>query len=163
MKVIYLGNPILRKKAKEIEKYDEKLKKFAEEMAKVMYRDDGVGLAAPQVSESVRMFVFDAGEGLNTVINPEILKRNEKKVKMEEGCLSIPGIYADVFRPEEVEVKYFDVAGKECHKVLTGYAARVFQHEFDHLEGILFIDYLSTAKKAVLRSKLNKIKKGEVL
>jgi len=161
--VIYLGNPTLRKKAKRVEKFDEELKKFIEELTKVMYRDDGVGLAAPQVDESIRVFVYDDGNGLNVVINPEILKRSENKVKMEEGCLSVPGIYADVFRAQSVEVKYFDIEGKEHHKELSDYEARIFQHEFDHLEGVLFIDYLSTAKKAILRSRINKIKKGEVL
>ncbi len=128
-----------------------------------MYRDDGVGLAAPQVDKSIRVFVYDDGNGLNVVINPEILKRSENKLKMEEGCLSVPGIYADIFRSQSIKVKYFDIEGKKHQKGLIVYEARIFQHEFDHLEGVLFIDYLSTAKKAILRSKINKIKKGEIL
>jgi peptide deformylase len=162
MKVIYIGNPLLRLIAKKIEVFDEKLREFVEELSKTMYVEDGVGLAAPQVGISKRIFVYDAGEGIRVVINPEFLWKSEETVKMEEGCLSIPGIYADLFRPSRVRLRYQDVEGNFHEEELSEYAARIVQHEADHLDGVLFVDHLSAAKRALLKSKLNQIMREKV-
>ena len=162
VKVIYIGNPLLRLVSKKIEVFDEKLREFVEELSKAMYVEDGVGLAAPQVGVSKRIFVYDAGEGIRVVINPEFLWKSEETVKMEEGCLSIPGIYADLFRPSRVRLRYQDVEGNFHEEELSEYAARIVQHEADHLEGVLFVDHLSSAKRALLKSKLNQIMREKV-
>ena len=162
VKVIYIGNPLLRLVSKKIEVFDEKLREFVEELSKAMYVEDGVGLAAPQVGVSKRIFVYDAGEGIRVVINPEFLWKSEETVKMEEGCLSIPGIYADLFRPSSVKLRYQDVEGNFHEEELSEYAARIVQHEADHLEGVLFVDHLSSAKRALLKSKLNQIMREKV-
>ncbi|HOI64696.1 MAG TPA: peptide deformylase [Mesotoga sp.] len=162
MKVIYIGNPLLRLVSKKIEVFDEKLREFVEELSKAMYVEDGVGLAAPQVGVSKRIFVYDAGEGIRVVINPEFLWKSEETVQMEEGCLSIPGIYADLFRPSSVKLRYQDVEGNFHEEELSEYAARIVQHEADHLEGVLFVDHLSSAKRALLKSKLNQIMREKV-
>ncbi|HOY26792.1 MAG TPA: peptide deformylase, partial [Mesotoga sp.] len=161
-KVIYIGNPLLRLVSKKIEVFDEKLREFVEELSKAMYVEDGVGLAAPQVGVSKRIFVYDAGEGIRVVINPEFLWKSEETVQMEEGCLSIPGIYADLFRPSSVKLRYQDVEGNFHEEELSEYAARIVQHEADHLEGVLFVDHLSSAKRALLKSKLNQIMREKV-
>jgi len=162
MKVIYIGNPLLRLVSKKIEVFDEKLREFVEELSKAMYVEDGVGLAAPQVGVSKRIFVYDAGEGIRVVINPEFLWKSEETVQMEEGCLSIPGIYADLFRPSSVKLRYQDVEGNFHEEELSEYAARIVQHEADHLDGVLFVDHLSSAKRALLKSKLNQIMREKV-
>ena len=162
MKVIYIGNPLLRLVSKKIEVFDEKLREFVEELSKAMYVEVGVGLAAPQVGVSKRIFVYDAGEGIRVVINPEFLWKSEETVQMEEGCLSIPGIYADLFRPSSVKLRYQDVEGNFHEEELSEYAARIDQHEADHLEGVLFVDHLSSAKRALLKSKLNQIMREKV-
>ena len=162
VKVIYIGNPVLRLVSKKIEVFDEKLREFVEELSKAMYVEDGVGLAAPQVGVSKRIFVYDAGEGIRVVINPEFLWKSEETVQMEEGCLSIPGIYADLFRPSSVKLRYQDVEGNFHEEELSEYAARIVQHEADHLEGVLFVDHLSSAKRALLKSKLNQIMREKV-
>ncbi len=162
VKVIYIGNPLLRLVSKKIEVFDEKLREFVEELSKAMYVEDGVGLAAPQVGVSKRIFVYDAGEGIRVVINPEFLWKSEETVQMEEGCLSIPGIYADLFRPSSVKLRYQDVEGNFHEEELSEYAARIVQHEADHLDGVLFVDHLSSAKRALLKSKLNQIMREKV-
>ncbi|AKI97279.1 peptide deformylase [Kosmotoga pacifica] len=162
MQVIHIGNPILRKIAEPIENFDAELSSFVEELTKTMYEEDGVGLAAPQVAVSKRLFVFDDGSGPRVMINPEILEKSIEQISMEEGCLSVPGIYADITRPAWVKIRYQDVEGQIHEELFEGYSGRIVQHEYDHLEGILFIDYLSPAKKALLRPKLNNIMKGKV-
>ena len=162
MQVIYIGNPILREISKPVESFDSELRRFVEELTRTMYEDDGVGLAAPQVAVSKRLFVFDDGSGPRVIINPEILEKGTEKVSIEEGCLSIPGIYANVIRPSWVKMLFQDIKGETHEELFEGYAGRIVQHEYDHLDGILFIDYLSPAKKALLRPKLNSIIKGKV-
>ncbi|KUK67818.1 MAG: Peptide deformylase [Mesotoga infera] len=157
MKVIYIGNPILRNVSESVKVFDDDLRAFVKELSKTMYVEDGVGLAAPQVAVSRRIFVYDPGDGLRVVINPEILSRSDETVKMEEGCLSIPGIYADIYRPSTVRIHYRDEYGQHHEEDLTDYPARIVQHESDHLEGVLFVDYLSASKRAVLKPKLNQI------
>ncbi len=148
------GDPILRKKAKKLEVFDENLNDILEEMIETMYLGDGVGLAAPQVGLSLRIFVMDWGEGPLKVVNPEILEFSEEKVVDEEGCLSLPEIFEDVERSKWVKVRFQDEKGNIHERIFEDYPARIFQHEYDHLEGILFIDRISAARRARLKSKL---------
>ncbi len=148
------GDPILRKKAKKVEVFDENLNDILEEMIETMYLGDGVGLAAPQVGLSLRIFVMDWGEGPLKVVNPEILEFSEEKVVDEEGCLSLPDIFEDVERSKWVKVRFQDEKGNIHERIFEDYPARIFQHEYDHLEGILFIDRISAARRARLKSKL---------
>lgn len=148
------GDPILRKKAKKVEVFDENLNDILEEMIETMYLGDGVGLAAPQVGLSLRIFVMDWGEGPLKVVNPEILEFSEEKVVDEEGCLSLPEIFEDVERSKWVKVRFQDEKGNIHERIFEDYPARIFQHEYDHLEGILFIDRISAARRARLKSKL---------
>ncbi len=157
-KIRLYGDPVLRKVAKEIDPKSLS-EEFIEEMGKTMYLDDGVGLAAPQIGISERFFLYDIGERLNIVVNPQILERSSEIEMGEEGCLSIPDIFEEVPRSVRIKVRYYDRFAHEHVEELQGYEARVFQHEFDHLNGKLFIDYISPVKKRLLRQKLNDIKK----
>ena len=170
--VTVYGDPLLRKKAKTIEKDHPKLDEIIENMWETMYYSDGVGLAAPQVGLSIRMFVIDASSGADEepelegfkkiFINPEIIETTGDEWTMNEGCLSLPEIREDVDRPDEVTIKYFDENFEEHTETYKGFAGRVIQHEYDHLEGILFVDYLSPLRKRLLKSKLLAISKGKV-
>ncbi|WP_297096905.1 peptide deformylase [uncultured Draconibacterium sp.] len=170
--VTVYGDPLLRKKAKTIEKDHPKLDEIIENMWETMYYSDGVGLAAPQVGLSIRMFVIDASSGADeepelegfkkVFINPEIIETKGDEWTMNEGCLSLPEIREDVDRPDEVTIKYLDENFEEHTETYKGFAGRVIQHEYDHLEGILFVDYLSPLRKRLLKSKLIAISKGKV-
>jgi peptide deformylase len=137
-----------------------------------MYYSDGVGLAAPQVGLSIRLFIVDASSGADeepelkdfkkVFINPEIIEITGDEWIMNEGCLSLPEIREDVLRPDKVRIKYFDENFVEHEEEFKGFAGRVVQHEYDHLDGILFIDYLSPLRKRLLKSKLNNIARGKV-
>ncbi len=148
------GDPILRQKSKPVETFDENLNEILEEMVETMYLGDGVGLAAPQVGFLLRMFVMDYGEGPIKVVNPVILEMSEEKEVDEEGCLSLPDIFEDVERAKWIKVKYQTQSGEAVEREFEGYPARIFQHEYDHLDGILFIDRISPAKRALLKPKL---------
>lgn len=154
MRIRLYGDPILRQKAKKVEVIDENLDEILEEMIETMYMGDGVGLAAPQVGLSLRMFVMDYGEGPIKVINPEILEKSEEKAIEEEGCLSLPEIFEDVERSVWIKTRFQNEEGEWVEREFKDYQARVFQHEYDHLDGILFIDRISPAKKALLKPKL---------
>ncbi|WP_163714146.1 peptide deformylase [Mangrovibacterium lignilyticum] len=166
------GEPLLRKVAKPIEKDYPKLDQLVKDMFETMYHSDGVGLAAPQIGLSVRMFVIDASAAAEeepeldgfkkAFINPEILELKGDEWVMNEGCLSLPEIREDVARPEFVKIKYLDENLDEQIEEYGGFAARVIQHEYDHLEGKLLIDYLSPLKKRMLKSRLTNISKGKV-
>lgn len=166
------GDPLLRKKAKKIEKDHKNLAGIIENMWETMYYSDGVGLAAPQVGLPIRMFVLDASSGADeepelegfkkVFINPEIIEITGEEWIMNEGCLSLPEIREDVSRPDKVRIKYLDENFVEHEEVFTGFAGRVIQHEFDHLEGKLFIDYLSPLRKRLLKGKLTNIALGKV-
>jgi len=166
------GDLILRKRAQNIEKDMEGLNEIIENMWETMYYADGVGLAAPQAGLPIRMFVIDGTSGADeepelkdfkkVFINPEIIELSGDKWIMNEGCLSLPEIREDISRPEFVRIKYFDENFVEHDEVFKGFAGRVIQHEYDHLEGILFIDYLSPLRKRLLKSKLNDIARGNV-
>lgn len=169
--VTVFGDPILRKKAIPITKDFQDLKGFIQNMFETMYSSDGVGLAAPQVGQAIRIFVLDttAAEedelpGIKRAfINPEILKKSGDEWVMNEGCLSLPEIREDVLRPETVQIKYLDEDFNEHDEIYSGFSSRVIQHEYDHLEGIMFVDYLNPLKKRILKSKLIAISKGKVI
>ncbi len=171
--VTVYGDPILRKRAQEIDKDYPNLKEVIENMWETMYYSDGVGLAAPQVGMSIRLFVVDASSGADdepelenfqkVFINPEILEVDGEKWVMNEGCLSLPEIREDVSRHDEVTLRYFDENFEEHTETFKGFAGRVIQHEYDHLDGKLFIDYLSPLRKRLLKSKLISISQGKVI
>ncbi len=148
--------PVLRQRAAAIEAFDDGLKRTVEAMFARMYASGGVGLAAPQVGLRQRILVLNAegergkGEEL-AMINPEIIGREGAPSDYEEGCLSFPGIYAQVTRPERCTVKYPDLAGASHEQTFEGFTSRIIQHEFDHLEGVLLVDRMSPADK--LRNK----------
>jgi peptide deformylase len=170
--VTVYGDPLLRKKAKPVDKNYEGLQEVIENMWETMYYSDGVGLAAPQVGLSIRLFIVDASSGADeepelkdfkkVFINPEIIEITGDEWIMNEGCLSLPEIREDVLRPDKVRIKYFDENFVEHEEEFKGFAGRVVQHEYDHLDGILFIDYLSPLRKRLLKSKLNNIARGKV-
>ncbi len=170
--VTVYGDSILRKKAKNVSKDTKGLNEIIENMWETMYYSDGVGLAAPQVGMSIRIFLVDASSGADeepelegfkkVFINPEIIEIKGEEWVMNEGCLSLPEIREDVIRPDEVRIKYFDENFVEHEEVFKGFAGRVIQHEYDHLEGKLFIDYLSPLRKRLLKGKLSNIAHGKV-
>lgn len=148
MKIVEYPDPRLRAKNKPIDKFDDNLKKLVDEMFDVMYKTDGIGLSAPQVGINVQLMVFnpvgERGEGEEIVlINPRVTKFSLKTTLFNEGCLSFPGLYADVQRPESVKIDAKDVNGSRFSVTLSGLPARVFQHEFDHLLGILFFERMT--------------------
>jgi len=169
--VTVYGDPVLRKKAEPITMDFEDLKGFVQNMFDTMYNSDGVGLAAPQVGQPIRVFVLDTTHNeedepagiKKAFINPEIVEKSGDEWIMNEGCLSLPEIREDVLRPESVRIKYFDEDFNECEEVYHGFTSRVIQHEYDHLEGIMFVDYLNPLKKRILKGKLTAISKGKVL
>lgn len=168
LKIIKYGSPILRKKSAEITKNDN-VAIIAEDLFRSLKKEGGLGLAGPQVGISKRIFVIDTSllaeeDASNTkieqaIVNPEIIWLSNEKEYYKEGCLSIPGIYEDVMRPKTIKVRYYDINFKQKEERLEGIKARIFQHEFDHLEGILFIDRLTTLKRTLLSGKLIKIRK----
>lgn len=163
LKVYEHPHPILKKKALKVEKVDDELRKFLDDMLETMYEAVGVGLAAPQVGVSQRIVVIDADrddEGNHGLpqyfVNPEIIWKSEEKVICEEGCLSVPGQRAEVERFEKVRVRYLDYNGKEQEILAEDFLAIVIQHELDHLDGILYIDRISRLKRNILLKKLQK-------
>lgn len=165
------GHPVLRKVAKDIDKDYPDLEKFMADMWQSMYFSDGVGLAAPQVGRSIRMFVLDCSsfeedepdlkDFKKIFINAHITERNGEEWSMSEGCLSIPKLNEDVMRPETIRIEYYDENWEFHDEEYSGFAARVIQHEYDHLEGILFTDHCSPLRKRLLKSKLTAISKGK--
>ena len=143
-KIITTENPILRQKAKKIHHFDPSLQKLINDMFETMHKAGGVGLAAPQIAQSIRIFVAEFEDRKVAMINPEIVK-TEGEVLGREGCLSIPGYYGDnIRRAEKVVVKGQDARGKTIKVNAEGWFARVLQHEIDHLDGILFLDRLDS-------------------
>jgi len=162
----YLGDSVLRRKAEPVEEIDDSLRKLAADMIETMYAQEGLGLAAPQVGVSMRMFVYDNvsvpyGTDPQVLVNPEIVEM-EGKVRGEEGCLSIPELKDMVDRAEKVTVVGQDLDGNELEIEAEGIAARIFQHEIDHLDGVLFVDRIGAMKRNMLLSKWNKIREDLV-
>tara|TARA_B100001248_G_C27236809_1_gene387476 strand:+ start:171 stop:692 length:522 start_codon:yes stop_codon:yes gene_type:complete len=161
--IIIEPDPILRKKSDAIEKVDDELRKLMDEMLETMYEAPGIGLAAVQIGILKRLIVIDISkeEKKNPIflINPEIITKSKNKSVYEEGCLSLPGQFAEIERPAECLIKYLDYQGKQKELKATGLMATCVQHEIDHLNGVLFIDYLSKLKKDMIIKRLQKKKK----
>ncbi|ADN02973.1 peptide deformylase [Spirochaeta thermophila] len=148
MELRYLGDEILRKRAVLVPEIDGRVARVVEGMFDLMHEANGIGLAAPQVGISQRFFICHVPEGEPLVfINPEITATSPELTTFEEGCLSIPQIYADVVRPAAVEVSAWNLQGKPFRMEADGMLARVIQHEFDHLNGVLFLDRLPSKKR----------------
>ena len=160
-KVRRFGDPFLRKKTEEVTVFNSELKDFIDHMIDTLYEENGLGLAAPQVGDLRKIIIVDLSfgeevENTLTLINPEVLSQ-EGECVMEEGCLSIPGIYEDLTRPEKVRIQYREPDGAVREIDADGLVARIIQHEMDHLDGILFVDRLSTVKKLLLAKALREI------
>jgi len=158
-------NKVLREKSLPVERVDEDLKKLMDDMLETMYAAPGIGLAAIQVGIPKRVIVLDIEqkEGKKNpifLVNPEIVEKSENNSIYEEGCLSVPGQFAEIARPDKCYLKYLDYYGEKKEIKAEGMLATCIQHEIDHLEGILFIDYLSKLKKTMIVKKLSKQKKA---
>ncbi len=178
--IVAYGSPVLRNVSKEIGPEYPDLQKFIDDMWETMYASNGVGLAAPQVNRNVRIFVMDSAQvfenqdeedkgkfsdepGIKQVfINPRVLSLNGKEWAYNEGCLSIPKIREDVMRNEEVTIEYQDEKFERHTNTYNGITARIILHEYDHVEGKLFIDYLKPLKRKLMKGKLDDISKGKI-
>ncbi len=170
--IVAYGDTVLKKKSVEIDQKNTEinLPKLVEDMYETMYEANGVGLAAPQIGMGIRLFVIDSTRmeeeeswGIKRVfINPTILEQTGEKWVFEEGCLSIPNVRENVYRQPKIKIHYFDENWKEYTDEFDKMTARVIQHEYDHIEGVLFTDHLSSFKKTLLKSKLNGISRGNV-
>ena len=177
--IVAYGDPVLRKVAVAIDATYPDLEKLIANMKETMYNASGVGLAAPQIGKAIRLFLIDASpfaedddlseeertvlKSFNRVfINPKILEEEGEEWIFNEGCLSIPDVREDVSRQPKITIEYQDENFTVHTETLEGLAARVFQHEYDHIEGILFTDKLSTLKKRIIKKKLENISKGKI-
>lgn len=172
--IIAYGDPILKKKGIEIDNSFDGLTSLIENMWQTMYKASGIGLAAPQINQSIRLFIVDTIQtedekkkkgfkGIKLVlINPEIIEETGEYWKFEEGCLSIPGVREDVERQSIVKIRFLDEGFNPCEATFDGLNARVIQHEYDHINGILFTDHLKPLKKKLIQKKLNNISIGKV-
>jgi len=163
-KIVIEPDPILRKKSENLEKVDNELRLLLDDMLETMYTAPGIGLAAVQVGILKRLIVIDISKNKEKknpifLINPEIIFKSKNTSIYEEGCLSLPGHFAEIERPEECHIKYIDYEGKKKEMKANGLLATCIQHEIDHLNGKLFIDYLSKLKKDMIIKKLVKHKK----
>tara|TARA_Y100000766_G_scaffold127030_1_gene109169 strand:+ start:164 stop:688 length:525 start_codon:yes stop_codon:yes gene_type:complete len=163
-KIVIEPDPILREKSKTLETVDNELRTLLDDMLETMYAAPGIGLAAVQVGILKRLIVIDISKNEEKknplfLINPEIVFRSKKTSIYEEGCLSLPGHFAEIERPAECHIKFIDYGGKKKELKASGLLATCIQHEVDHLDGILFIDYLSKLKKDMIVKKLIKHKK----
>ena len=170
--IVLYGHPVLRKKAKEIDPENFEIEPLISDMFETMYKANGIGLAAPQIGISQRLYIIDATplveefpelENFKKIfINPEIIERSESLVASQEGCLSIPNINEEVKRHDYLKMRYLDENFEERIEEFSGYQAIVVQHEYDHLDGILFTDKIAPLKKRLIKSKLTSISKGKV-
>lgn len=176
--IIGYGNPILKTTSKDINNSYPNLKQLIDDMYETMYNANGVGLAAPQIGKSIRLFIIDTAPFLNIgeneiegikvesikqiFINPVIIKESGDRLSFEEGCLSIPNIREDVKRKSDINIEFYDENFVLNKKSFSGIVARVIQHEYDHIQGILFTDKLTSFKKRLLKNKLNNIEKGNI-
>lgn len=169
---IYIyGSPVLRRESEDITKDYPELDKFLSNLWETMYDADGVGLAAPQVGRNIRIFVVDASAAADddprlkgfrkAFINARIYERSDDEVLHNEGCLSLPGLHEDVYRPERIRIRYMDEQFVEHDEEYDGFAARVIQHEYDHLDGKMFVDHLSPLRKTLIKGKLTSMAKGK--
>src|SRR5690606_30497011 len=169
--------PVLREETQPVDADSEALQSLIDDMIETMYGAEGVGLAAPQVGRTERLFVVDLTPMLEDLepeeraklpeqpmvfINPEILWEGEEEVTFEEGCLSIPDLREEVTRPSEIRIAYLDRHFNAHERTVDSLLARVFQHEFDHLDGVLFVDHLSAFKRRLLKRRLREMAQGNV-
>ena len=169
--IFVYGNQVLRKIAKKIDRDYENLSQIIENMWETMYHADGVGLAAPQTGQSINLFVIDGKELSDdhpelknfkkVFINAELIETEGETDSLQEGCLSLPGIREDVTRPKRIRITYFDEKFQFHDEVYEDQQARIIQHEYDHIEGKLFIDHLSSLRKRLIKGKLNSIVQGK--
>jgi len=150
------GDPVLRKVADEVTDIDGKLVQLADEMLETMYAEPGIGLAAPQVGVQRRFFVYDTGDDPQAIINPEIVESSGEWV-YEEGCLSVPGLFWDIVRPKEIHLVGYDLDGNEVSIEADEILARLFQHELDHLDGVLLLDRLDAETRKVAMRNVRKL------
>jgi len=168
LKITPYGTPLLRRQSARIDPITPEIRQLAADMIDTMRAANGLGLAAPQVGRSLQMFVMDWAvleEGRSdgvAYLNPEILDKAGNNVSKQEGCLSVPKVFADIIRPDKVRVRYQTDKGETVEETLTGLPARVFQHEFDHLQGVLFIDRVTADVRKQLKPGLQAILTGEV-
>jgi len=148
-------DPILRKKALPVKNIDGQVKEIADRMAEAMYANKGIGLAAPQIGILSQIIVVDLGEGLNILINPKVIEGEGESV-LEEGCLSLPNIEVPVKRKDKIFIRAWDLDGKGVNLELIGFQGRVYQHEIDHLNGILIIHHISRLKRELLVKRMLK-------
>jgi peptide deformylase len=170
--VVAYGNPVLKKVAREIEPGHPKLQEFIADMFETMYQSDGVGLAAPQVNQSIRLFVVDttpflekypeAKDYKKVFINAKIYEYEGEEFAFNEGCLSFPGLREDIMRKPVIHIRYYDENFELHDERIDGINARVIQHEYDHIEGIVFVDRMSSLRKMIIKGKLNDISKGNI-
>ena len=162
-KILVEPDPFLRQVSQDVEKVDNELRKLMDDMLETMYVAPGIGLAAIQIEVQKRVIVIDLSKGDEKkpfyFVNPRIIKKSENNSTYEEGCLSVPGQFAEVDRPDQCHISYLDYNGQKKELKAEGLLATCIQHEMDHLEGILFIDYLSKLKKNFIVKKLSKQKK----
>ncbi|MCW9708002.1 peptide deformylase [Fodinibius salsisoli] len=169
--IVTYDDDLLRQKAEKVKENSESFQQLIDDMFDTMYNSDGVGLAGPQVGKLKRLFVMDADpmakefdepkQGPLVMINPEIIEAGEQEIQLDEGCLSIPDVNAPVKRPEDIVVEYLDRDFNKQRLEASGWLSRVIQHENDHLDGILFLDYLSVFKRKLFGSKLKSIASGD--
>lgn len=170
--IVVYGNTVLRQMCEEIGQDYDKISEIIDNMWETMYHSEGIGLAAPQINKAIRVFVIDGSELADdfpelkdfkqTFINAKIIERSEETIRDHEGCLSIPGIREEVTRPNRIRIQYLDANFQPHDEVYEGFAARVVQHEYDHIEGILFTDHLSALNRRLLKGKLTAISQGKV-
>ena len=162
LKILIFPDPRLRTVAKTVEVVDDSIKKLAQDMLETMYQGSGIGLAATQVNVHKRVIVLDISESKDEpliLINPEIIKIiDPNKKKFSEGCLSVPGFYEELTRPSAVEISYLDIDGKRNLLLANDLLAVVIQHEMDHLDGKIMVDFISNIKREMIRKKLLKAK-----
>lgn len=159
-KIKKYGEDVLREVATEVETIDEDILTLLDDMVETMYETKGVGLAAPQVGVSKRIFVCDQGDGVvRKIINPVIIPLTQETIEYEEGCLSVPGIYKKVQRINQIQINYINEKNEKVQEIVEGFLAVIMQHEFDHLNGTLFVDKVSPVAKRMITNKLKNMKK----
>lgn len=167
------GHPVLREESQDITPEYPELANLIADMYETMYESDGIGLAAPQIGKAIRLFVID-GSSLaedfpeckdlkRTFINAHITQYNGQEVVEQEGCLSVPGINEKVTRPDEITIQYVDEKFQPHTETFKGFAARIIQHEYDHIDGIIFTDRISSFRKKMIKKRLSKIEEGSIV
>jgi peptide deformylase len=169
--IVVYGHPVLKKIAVDIEKDHPGMQKIIDDLFDTMYHSEGLGLAAPQIGQSIRIFVIDGtpvaedepelAGFIKAFINAHIIEKSGEKVPMNEGCLSIPNLREEVKRESHIRIQYYDENLEYHDEVFDGYKARIIQHEYDHLDGILFVDRINPLRKRLLKGKLTDISNGK--